>query len=286
MKKYSEVEFKNEVNRIYNGEIEVVGRYKSISQPILVKDRYGVMSLPKASQILLNKPGIKAALNPTEYFMNQLKEVYPEIAEEVRPASEYKTMKQKMLFDTKFGLVSINPDALIHGHKPNVRSAINRKEYMRNQLLYLYDNKYDFIIDSTDRHSGRIRLICPIHGEVSVDSCHIFSGCGCPKCNESMKKSDHLYVIRLFSNSETFYKLGITYLNNDTPRRFKDYKKLGYQIEVLKLIKFDTYELCHEKEVKLKRLIRKNLYYPKNWPNSTSEECFTKDLLEIIIENI
>ena len=264
MKKYSEVEFKNEVNRIYNGEIEVVGRYKSISQPILVKDRYGVMSLPKASQILLNKPGIKAALNPTEYFMNQLKEVYPEIAEEVRPASEYKTMKQKMLFDTKFGLVSINPDALIHGHKPNVRSAINRKEYMRNQLLYLYDNKYDFIIDSTDRHSGRIRLICPIHGEVSVDSCHIFSGCGCPKCNESMKKSDHLYVIRLFSNSETFYKLGITYLNNDTPRRFKDYKKLGYQIEVLKLIKFDTYELCHEKEVKLKRLIRKNLYYPKN----------------------
>ena len=45
MKKYSEVEFKNEVNRIYNGEIEVVGRYKSISQPILVKDRYGVMSL-------------------------------------------------------------------------------------------------------------------------------------------------------------------------------------------------------------------------------------------------
>ena len=119
MRKYNEVEFKNEVNLIYNGEIEVVGRYKSISQPILVKDKYGVMSLPKAFQVLSNKPGIKASLNPTEYFMNQLRDVYPEIAEEVSPASEYKTMKQKMLFNTKFGLVSISPDAMLHGHKPN-----------------------------------------------------------------------------------------------------------------------------------------------------------------------
>ena len=101
-------------------------------------------------------------------------------------------MKKKMLFDTKFGLVSCFPDALIHGYCPNVRSAVNRKEYMRNQLLYLYDNKYDFDITSTDRHEGRIILICPIHGRVSVDSCHIFSGSGCPECNKTQKKSDLL----------------------------------------------------------------------------------------------
>lgn len=264
MRKYNEVEFKNEVNRIYNGEIEVVGRYKSMSKPILVKDKYGVMSLPKAFQILSNKPGIKASLNPTEYFMNQLRDVYPEIAEEVSPASEYKTMKQKMLFNTKFGLVSISPDALLHGHKPNVRSAVDRKDYMRNQLLYLYNNEYDFIIDSTDRHNGRIRLVCPIHGEVSIDSCHIFSGCGCPKCNECVKKSNYFYLIRLYSEFESFYKLGVTYLQNGSPRRFKDYNKLGYQIEVLKLIEFKTYEECHDKEVKLKRLIRNYTYCPKN----------------------
>lgn len=284
---YNEVEYKNEVESLYNGEIEVVGRYKSLSQPILVKDKYGVMSLPKASQVLVNRPGIKAALNQTEYFMNQLREAYPKIAEMVSPASEYKAMKKKMLFNTKYGLISINPDALIHGHEPTVRCAINRKDYMRNQLLEIYDNKYDFIIDSTDRHEGRIRLICPVHGEISIDSSHIFSGYGCPKCNESWKKSDHLYIIRMYSRFESFYKLGITCLNQKgEPRRFRDYKKLGYEIELLKLIKFNDYIVCHDKELKLKQLIKNNLYCPKNWPNKTSEECFTKDLLDIIIENL
>lgn len=46
MSKYSinEAEYKVKVESLYNGEIEVVGRYISLSQPILVKDKYGVMS--------------------------------------------------------------------------------------------------------------------------------------------------------------------------------------------------------------------------------------------------
>ena len=88
-----------------------------------------------------------------------------------------------MLFQTKFGLVSVAPDALLHGHCPNVRSAVDRKDYMRNQLLYLYDNKYDFKILSTNRHVGKCILICPIHGEVEIDNDYVFEGCGCTKCN-------------------------------------------------------------------------------------------------------
>jgi hypothetical protein len=180
---FNEDEFKKEVDSLYNREIEVVGRYVSLSKPILVKDRYGIMSLPKASQVLNNKPGIKAALNKTEYFMNQLKEAYPEIAKQIIPASEYEAMKKKMLFNTKYGLISVNPDMLLHGHMPSVRLAVNRKDYMRNQLLEIYDNKYDFEILSTDRHEGKCVLICPIHGRVEIDNDYIFEGCGCIKCN-------------------------------------------------------------------------------------------------------
>ena len=179
----NELEYKAKLNELYNGEIEVVGHYKSLSQPILLKDKYGVMQLPYANQALSYRPTIKAALNPTEYFMNQLREQQPEIAELVTPMSEYKTMKTKMLFQTKFGVISTYPDALIHGHKPTVRAAVDRKDYMRNQLLYLYDNKYDFEIQSTNRHDGKCILICPIHGRVEVDNDYIFEGCGCLKCN-------------------------------------------------------------------------------------------------------
>lgn len=52
--------------------------------------------------------------------MEMLKEKHPEIAEELTPQSEYKSMKQKMLFKNKFGLVAVNPDALMSGHCPNI----------------------------------------------------------------------------------------------------------------------------------------------------------------------
>ena len=41
MSKYSinEEEYKAKVDELYNGEIEVVGHYKSLTQPILVKDK-------------------------------------------------------------------------------------------------------------------------------------------------------------------------------------------------------------------------------------------------------
>lgn len=282
----NEAEYKAKVESLYNGELEVVGHYKSLSQPILLKDKYGIISLPKASQALLNRPGIKASLNPTEYFMNQLREVYPDIAEQITPVSEYKAMQQKMLFDTKFGLISTNPDALIHGHTPNVRSAVDRKDYMRKQLLYLYENKYDFKILSTDRHSGKCILICPIHGEVEIDNDYIFEGCGCLKCNTNWEKSDTLYIIKLKNDIESFYKLGITYMKNNEPRRFRDYRKLGYEIESIYIHTFDNYQDCFDKEFKLKQLIKQNLYQPKVWVNNSSTECFNEDLLQIVINNL
>lgn len=284
--KYNEVEYKKEVEKIYGKNLEVVSRYKGLDKPILVKDQYGIMRLPNARQVLNNRPTIKMALNKTEYFMNQLREAHPEIAKQITPVSEYEAMKKKMLFDTKYGLVSMTPDGLIHGSAPMAKSAVDRKDYMRKQLLDLYDNQYDFIITSTDRHQGRNILVCPIHGKVSIDSCHIFSGCGCPKCNHGWTKSDHLYIVRLYSKDESFYKLGITGLKNGKPRRYKDYEKLGYCIEEIKLLKFESWEVCRDKETELKRIIKNHLYTPKHWEWKTSKECFKGDLLEIIIKEL
>lgn len=285
--KYNEETFKKEVETLYNKEIEVIGKFKGVTKPILIRDKYGLLEVKTARQLLNNKPSIMSALNKTEYFMNQLRDLYPYIAEEIIPQSEYVNAKTKMLFETKFGIVSISPDALLSGHMPNIRSAINRKEYFKNQLLYLYDNKYDFIVNSTDRHDGRCILICPIHGEQPIDNDHIFSGCGCPKCNKFWENSNVFYLVRMFNDSEDFYKLGISYKTKDgNIRRFKDYKSLGYNIEEIKIIEFEDFMKCRDFETKLKRLIKNNLYTPLNWENKSSTECFTKDSLPIIINNL
>ena len=70
--KYNEETFKEEVAKIYNGEIKIVGKYKGLTHPILCEDKYGVMQIKTARQLIHFRPGIKVALNKTEYFMNQL----------------------------------------------------------------------------------------------------------------------------------------------------------------------------------------------------------------------
>lgn len=285
--KLNEVEFKKEVAKLYDGEIKIVSKYKGLSYPILVEDKYGILSIPKARAVLKNRPTIKSALNKTEYFMGMLRVEHPEIAELITPASEYEAMKKKMLFNTKYGLVSVNPDNLVHGHIPTIRVAVNRKEYFKNQLLFLYDNKYDFEIDSTDRHEGRVTLICPIHGKQSVDSDSIFLGTGCPCCNKFWEKSNTFYLIRLYDEKESFYKLGISYINDKGEvRRFREYKALGYNIDIIQIHTFEDALQCKEFELKLKKIIRPSLYKPNRWEYESSTETFTNDLLPIILENI
>ena len=264
-KECNEENFKKEVDHLYNGEIEIVGRFKGLRRPLLVKDKYGILQLAKATQLLKAKPSIKAALNPTTYFMAELAEKYPEIAEQITPVSEYVAAKEKMLFDTQYGLVSASPDALLAGHAPNVRSAIDRKDYVYKQLRYIYqDTDLDFKVTSTDRHGGRCTVICPIHGETEVQLDNLFVGNGCPKCNKGYKDTNVLYLIRLYDDTESFFKLGITKkMKNGDLQRFRQYRSLGYQIETLKITEFQSAEDCRNKETKLKRLIKNNSYTPK-----------------------
>jgi hypothetical protein len=279
--KFSKEEFIQEVERIYGMQIEVVGRYKNLTSPVLIKDKYGLIELKTARQVLTNPPSIKSAVNKTEYFMAQLKEKQPEIFDFIKPLSEYKSAKEKMIFDTMYGPVSTTPDALISGHIPTIRSAVNRKEYFRNQLLFLYDGAYDFKVTTSSRHGGKSILICPIHGEVEVDNDYIFQGKGCYKCNIS--PSDIFYLIKLKNEHQEFYKLGISaYDKNGEVKRFKQYKSLGYSIKVLKIKEFEKPIECREYETKLKKIIKPFLINPKIWENKTSTECFDLDIEKFI----
>lgn len=91
----------------------------------------------QAIQLIHYTPGIKAALNKTEYFMNQLRDIQPHIAEQLEPVSEYVKAKEKMLFKNKFGIVSVTPDNLLHRHEPNIKSAefeLKLKQIIKSNL--------------------------------------------------------------------------------------------------------------------------------------------------------
>lgn len=101
------------------------------------------------------------------------------------------------------------------------------------------------------------------------------------------EKSDTFYLIRLYDENESFYKLGISYkLKNGDIRRFREYRTLNYKIDVLYIKTFNDTVECKEFETKLKRIIRNNLYVPKRWEYNTSTETFTNELLPTIKENL
>ena len=262
--KCNETEFKKLVTELYKGEIEVVGKFIGLSYPILIKDKYGIMLSQKANLILKYRPTINIALNKTEYVMNMLKEKHIEIYNKIKCVEEYKTMKSLTLFETDFGLVKTSFDSLLSGHMPGIQSAVNRKEYFKNQLKLIYGNKYDFKINNTSRHGGKSILICPVHGEVVVDNDYIFMGKGCPKCN-NITPSTTFYFIKIKFNNFQCYKIGISHrLSNNQLRRYIDYRKKGYTIEVIKEIDFENNLELKQFELKIKKIIKNNLVAPPN----------------------
>lgn len=281
--KFCKEEFNQKVESLYNGEIEVVGRFKNLMSPILVKDKYGLLKIPNARLLLINKPGINYSVNKTSYFMEMLKEKQPLIYNSLIPLSEYESMNKKMLFKDKFGEVSVFPCNLISGHIPNIRSSINKKRYFEKMLRYIYGEKYNYIIDNVSRRGGKTKLICPVHGEVIVDNDYLFIGKGCTKCN--ITPSDMFYLIELSDNNETFYKLGISFRQNGRVRRYRDYESMGYNIKVIKEIDFNDAYSCKEFEYKLKKIIKPYIYNPTKWPNKTTTECFKIELLDIFINS-
>ena len=287
---FTEEQFLEKVKNVRGDEIEVIGRFKGTTKPILFKTKFGICQYPTARQLYDEKitPTIKCALNKTEYFMAMLKDKYPEIAEKLTPQSEYEAMKKKMLFNTKFGLISVNPDALMTGHMPNIRSAVDRKDYFKKQLEYLYEGmNYKFEVESTNRHEGRVKLICPIHGEQWVDTDGIFLGHGCPECNTGWTKSNVFYLVKLFNDNEEFYKLGISYIDvKENIRRFREYKKLGYGIQQIKIIEFEDFIKARDFETQMKRIIKNSIYMPHKWASNNTTECFNDEILPKILDEI
>lgn len=284
--KYTEEKYISEINILYPNEFKIISKYKGLSKPILIEDKFGVLQIKKASLLLKYKPTIMQALNKTDYFMNQLKYRHPHIAEQIAPVSEYVNARQKMLFKDKYGIVSFTPDNLMQGHLPSIRVAVDRKQYFKQQLLFIYGTKYDFIITSTDRHKGTVELICPIHGSQHVDSDAVFLGSGCPQCNRNNAVSNIFYFIELQSSTESFYKIGISHFKNGKIRRYKDYKNLGYEIKELYIKEFKDALQCKEFELKIKQIIKPFIYSPINWANNSSTECFSKDISIPLLNHI
>lgn len=227
---------------------------------------------------------------------------------------EYVNARKKVdIICPQHGVFSQRPDGhLSNGgcskcgsDKTGFSRKLTTKEFIEKAITK-HGDKYNYRLVDYKKNFIKIKIICPIHDVFNqIPSDHL-SGYGCPSCgNESIsvknganpsgwtvtnwfnKAKDSInfdsfkvYIIRCWSDTEEFYKIGRTY--QSTKRRFHSNKTMPYNYEIIKEIIFDrntemidNARECFKKEVELKRNHKLFKYLPKlNFGGI--HECFIK----------
>ena len=74
-KKYNQEEFINEL-KVIQPDLEVIGQFKGLLLPMLVKDEYGICNTYPLGLLKGYKPTIQTAINKRSYFENQARQVH------------------------------------------------------------------------------------------------------------------------------------------------------------------------------------------------------------------
>jgi len=171
-----------------------------------------------------------------------------------------------------------------------IKSRAKTRTYTNDTFIEkangVHGDKYDYSKVKYTKASEKVTIICKEHGEFKQAAQNHLKGQGCPKCgfeicggwdrDSFVTKADGreciCYFIRIFNDTEEFYKIGIT--SHSTKHRFYGAFDMPYEYEVLHEIKgsagfiFDT-------EAKYHKMHKGLEYTPKiDFPGSV-KVCFT-----------
>ena len=232
--------FKNnllEVNKHYrNGDFKIIGEYQGSKGKIDVLTSFGECSVFIASLIIGHNVGIESAKNSTSYFLNELAFQNNHIHSQIIKIKDFKNLKTKCRVLTKYGWVSVVPMELKRLKNFNILSAIDKTAFYINRCKYTRKDfdKIDYSQVIYLNNSRKIDLTCKIHDYKYNQKTenHVKGVQGCPYCmkqtimytdsnivahKEFIEKIEGvLYVLRLTSESEDFFKVGIA-----SKRRFE-----------------------------------------------------------------
>lgn len=111
----------------------------------------------------------------------------------------------------------------------------------------VHGNRYIYDFVNYKGRNEKILILCRQCGLFEADVSSHYSGSGCPTCNPQLfSPSDYgerfkkaiVYILRIFSGSESFYKVGIT--SSNIKRRYSELPKV-YQYEIIKTFDMTGY---------------------------------------------
>ncbi len=171
------------------------------------------------------------------------------------------------------------------GIKRRTKKLSHTKEIFIEKANIKHNNFYNYDKVEYTNSSSKVIIGCPIHGDFEQEANSHIYGTGCPKCSldcNTYRRSHYiklsetatLYLISVYNNEESFYKIGKTI--NEVKKRFPCKEKLPYNYTIIKEYKSNIEEI-YDLEIELHRKYKDFKYLPKiNFKGYT--ECYRTDL--------
>ncbi len=272
----------------------------------IVETNFGICQISKANLLNGSISSIQTSINKEEYFINQIKEEFPENLEKYK-ILEY-INSSHVITQNKYGLCKVKSSNLLEGHLPSIETALNKTEYFINQAKELYNERYEYKKTIYIKNHKKVIITCMTHGDFEITPGNFLQSKSCKKCanlkisqyqlknpvgwsktnwwKASQKSKEFtgfkVYIIKLWNDDEEFYKIGRTFL--DIKRRFINKKRMSYNYKVLQTFEFkelteENAIKCYNLENELQRKNKENKYIPKI-KFAGMQECFSKTTIQ------
>lgn len=284
-------------------------KYKN-KEDVSVKTKYGICKTTSFSLISGIVPTIKAAIDKTEYFINQAKEVHEDKYD--YSELEYTGTENKITIKCKqHNTFKQCPNNHLNGQgcpecgiiKRIIKSTRTQEQFIE-KASEIHNNKYDYSLVEYKNSRCKVKIICPIHKVFEQSpECHL-RGQSCKECGlESLieysknnptgwsktnwfkaaeRSKDFtgfkVYVLKCWNEEEEFFKIGRSF--KEVKIRFKSKYEMPYNYEIIKIFTFKIInkENCikaYDLETKLKQENKERKYIPKKKFRGVNE-CFSK----------
>ena len=275
---------------------------------VLIEDTYGICKVDKYGLLVGNIPSIQTAINKTEYFINQAKEIHGDKYDYSKISYLHIKSYVRIICKEHGEFLQLPEKHLQIKGCPKCGKLKQSKNKTRSLNFFLekankvHNFKYDYSNTIYTIGTKNVKIICPIHGEFLQNANVHLNGSGCKFCSRinvskynsenptgwtktdwfksalKSKKFDSfkVYIIECWNKEERFYKIGRTF--RKIIYRFSHKKVLSYNYKILQLHEFkeltkENSDKCYDLENELKIKNEKNKYIP-NIGFAGMYECF------------
>ena len=207
---------------------------------------------------------------------------------------EYKGCKEKVsIICPIHGIFEQNPVTHLLGRGCPICIEENKTTNVIKKFIDVHgENKFDYSLVEYVNAKTKVKIICLIHGIFEQTPNNHLTGHGCPDCTSyhlldfyryhpKGQELGHYYQLRLFNETESFYKRGVTSMTIE--KRFTK-NNLPYEYEIIDdfvMTNLDSIEQEEFDEIKYG-----HLSYKPNIKFSGYKECYTEKISMVLDYNL